>query len=323
MDDPQVRTLSQEISEAQSDQARRSVRATKFVKAMLSLLGGTAVAVAGAFLDGFTWPLSPAAVVIICGSLAVVISGIFELIDAEPPAQILDTARKAIDRARDHQDEKNQAIDALNDYHTATERLTSLYLAALSCRGVIEQATDAKQTDIVKSVEVILESCSVDLRVAMNIPQKDHWTVCVYQTLNGEKGRYLQCVAADRRVKCSHENARQWPEGIGIGGVALARRDEVIVPDVWDVATGSVFQPQEGANKPHDQERYRSMCAIPIMVGNNIVPWGVVVATSSTTGLFGQGGVVDEVEAIRMLSAFCALLVTVHGTTKMYNKEDG
>ena len=115
-----------------------------------------------------------------------------------------------------------------------------------------------------------------------------------------------------RSEPCELKNARPWREGVGVGGVAVAKNDEVVVPDLDDPAVGTAFRLDKNMVKDQDRDRYKSICAVPVAVGHAERPWGVVIATSNVPSHFGAvgGEVVEFEEAVRALAGLVALCIT-------------
>lgn len=293
-------------------QVESSARGERFVRSVLTMGGAFLAALCGAFLTEPLWPPTLIEVLVVIGAVLSLVGGAFGLMVDKTPGETLDVARRAVGAGRDAQDALVQAYDTLESYEEVSRRLRSLYMAASQGREFIEQAT-SEMTDLPTAISRCLDACGSDLKVAMGFVMGEYWTICVYQTVQTDRGRELQCVAHDRSVKCDLKDARKWREGVGPGGIALAKNDEVVVPDVLDEAAGSAFRINSKLSKPDDLHRYRSMCAVPISVGSSDVPWGVVLATSSNPRHFGASnsyGVSPE-EGVRTVAGLCALLVAV------------
>lgn len=311
---PDLDAIGREVSADQTALSKRLVSGSRVLKIIFNIVGAAMAALGSLALDEWNWPLSPAALLVIVGTISVAVGAIYDLMTTEPPIEALDKARKAVDLAKQSNSKNAEAYRELASLTEISSKLTSLYFSAMSCRGYIEQFSDAGHKGIESSIQQMLDSCAFDLRVALGMTSGDYWTVCVYRSEVGKEGRELRCIADDRAVKCELSNARRWPEGVGVGGVCLSRSEEVTIPDIYDPSVSSAFTAPEGMRSPHDQERYRSMSAVPIKIGNQPRPWGVVLATSSKPRHFDtlQDDEVDVQEGLRMIASFCALLISVH-----------
>lgn len=102
--------------------------------------------------------------------------------------------------------------------------------------------------------------------------------------------------------------------------MALLRDAEIVAPDMLDPLGRSLFNLQSGDMKDDDAIRYRSMIAIPVNVGKDDRPWGVVLASSDEPHHFLMDGADDNVElplrteALRAFGGLVALAVA--GTRK-------
>lgn len=85
------------------------------------------------------------------------------------------------------------------------------------------------------------------------------------------------------------------------------------MPDLDDPAVGTTFRLDDALRKPEDRERYKSIFAVPVQVGSDELPWGVVLATSNVPYHFGstETNGVDPEEGVRALAGVIALAVAV------------
>lgn len=225
----------------------------------------------------------------------------------------LNIARRAVEQARN-------LFQLLNDDYeeaAATEanlrRATELYNAMTSMREVIEQSAGAPLDDVAL-INLLTTAAGRALMVASDFKLAEHWTLLVYRAEAGEDGssRQLRCVGGKRSIECELVDARVWPEGVGAGGIALSRGQEVLVPDLAAPELGTLHQ-IGSLQRSHDDGRFRSIAAVPILVGRELKPWGVVVATSDRAGHFGVevGPGVRTAEASRALAGMVALAVAL------------
>jgi hypothetical protein len=152
------------------------------------------------------------------------------------------------------------------------------------------------------------------LVIAAGFSLADQYTVCVYRAeAAAEPNRYeLHLVEHIRAIDCEKGTARIWPEGKGVAGVAFSNASEILVADLSADGIRAVFQP-DGLTRDYDDDRYRSIVAVPVHVEGNERPWGVVTATNDRPEHFNhldQPGLKPE-EAIRVLANYVALAVAV------------
>jgi hypothetical protein len=137
----------------------------------------------------------------------------------------------------------------------------------------------------------------------------------------------LECIAHARKIQCDLSNARAWPEGVGVAGVAFSMKNEITIPDMNAAELGTVFKLNAEA-RTYDYARYRSMVAVPIRVGSDDIPWGVAVVTSDKPHHFNvePSDGVPTSEPIRAIAAMAALAVKSLGTSEgsaQSGKSDG
>jgi hypothetical protein len=139
----------------------------------------------------------------------------------------------------------------------------------------------------------------------------ERWNFAVYGWLGGE----LKCVACRRpHVSEAQADHRTWRSGEGHVGLAYERKREFVEADLADPDTAKFFATPAVKQRDYDQERYRSIASLPLMVGDT--PRGVLVATSDIPNRLKPGGDQevagrDPVEALRLTAATIAILSEV------------
>ncbi len=225
---------------------------------------------------------------------------------------------------------QNTALVELDNSRTLTavyERmitiLQSLYSVMQNGRHVVEDVIAAGAVDEVLAVDTVLRTVRRDMQIALGFSPLQIWTIVVYRREQDQTDRrtYLRCISHDRQIACDLRDARRWPEGVGVGGLALLRDAEIVAPDMLDPVARPLYNLDTGDARDDDYVRYRSMIAIPVNVGNDDRPWGVVLASSDQPRHFLTDGADDDdveaplrAEAIRAFGGLVAL--TVAGTRK-------
>lgn len=290
------------------------VRVSLFVKVALVALGSLVAIVAqyeiapvGA--GDAAWRVAGLAGAIVAG-----IGTIFVIFTEEDASSDLENARAAIEAARDHQTQSFELMESLGQYEMDLQRAITLYTAMSSMRGMLEQSIASRKQDLIAAIRDLLDGAKRPLSTALMFEQSAEWTLCVYRaelSSNGKTG--LRCIAHHRAIECDVSQARAWPEGVGVCGVAFAKNGEVVVPDMSDAGMTSVFGLSTSLTRPYDADRYKSLAAVPIRVNRDEKAWGVVVATSDEVHHFDN----DEepglrtVEAVRALAGMVALAISV------------
>ena len=302
----------------------KSVKATSFWIKVLLIAGGAFVSGGAAFFSSDTLtPLSSSQIIGLVGLVLVLIGTVFVIVTEEDSTDALEEARYALDEATNQSLTAHEVFDELVDYESAVGRLSALYYAMTLGRGTVEQAVLHSVDSEDSLIDACLEACKGELKVALGLQYGQVWTLCIYRAVRDSIQEYveLELIAHDRSVACSKENARRWREGVGVGGLAYAKNDEVVVPDLDDPGVGTVFRLDEDLAKPEDRDRYKSLFAVPVEVGQDKRPWGVVLATNDTPEFFGsdENVGVDPEEAVRALAGIVALAVAVCRTKNGQN----
>jgi hypothetical protein len=124
--------------------------------------------------------------------------------------------------------------------------------------------------------------------------------------------KVLNCFSCRRRDRADEESAhRAWPVGHGHVAKSFLDGKELIASDVKDVAIEAYFRAPADLARPDDSERYRSMAAVPIMIGA-AKPLGVLIATSDIPGRFRPKAIADSrdtVEPLRVLASTLAVVL--------------
>lgn len=310
-----IANLSDSLNTAFTEKAKTVWKSTRFVKIALILAGSFLATAFALFSNGFSWPLSIPQFGGLIGGLLAFAGGIYVVITDEDPTETLDKARQALEAAKSFELQKREILELAYEYEEAIEQLVSLYTVVSVARGTIERAVLEAHRDTELVIKTCLETTKRHLHISLNFGSNEIWTICVYKAVESDTDgeRELELIAHDRSVDCDIKNARPWKLGVGVGGVAFAKNDEVVAPDLDDPAVGTVFRLEKALKKEEDGERYKSMFAVPVQVGPDVEPWGVVIATSNVPYHFGKNdhqGVEPE-EAVRALSGVVALAVSV------------
>lgn len=224
-------------------------------------------------------------------SAAVVfIATLFLLYTDKDNSKSLAEARTAMDHALDQQAEseamhrKYEAAETA--YNNELERLSYFQAARDLVRAILEDvATSNSQLDEVSVIDRMLKTARHALTLAHGFEMKDFHTICVYQrAVNATGVVELICRAHLRTIDCDVKQARTWKEGVGAAGTALARGEEIVVPDLRAPELGTLYSLPE--KKVEDDTRYRSIAAEPISLDGKKDLWGILVATSSVPAHF-------------------------------------
>lgn len=299
-----------ELNARISARLRSAWTASKLLRGCF-VAGGAALAGAAQF---WTWPdggnPSSAQIVGIGATVAVFLAAFISILTDKDASEELRLAHIAAAYAEDAQDKAEEISRLFPDI----ERMIALYNSTLLMRGALEHATVAMVGDETHLVATLLKLADKQIAIAAGFNLSDQYTICVFQAAMGADGcRYeLQLVAHYRAIECAVTTARTWPEGQGVAGVAFSNSMEIIVGDLTQDSARAVFS-APGMQRSYDDDRYRSIVAVPVLVEGNAKPWGVVVATNDREGHFNHDqkpGLKPE-EAIRALANYAALAVAM------------
>lgn len=263
--------------------------------------------------------ISTAQIVGIAACVLVCIGSVGMAFFEKDATEALEKARQAIEEARNLSEDYNR-IDQLEK---ETDRVIQLYSAMRLMLTAVEQDENAAQNSEEDAHIVrLLEFGARSLKIAMNVQLSDQWTLCIYKAVQDVSSHQiiLKCIACDRYDGCKVDQARSWPEGKGVAGVAYMNQREVIIPDMQQDGFASVFDLRDNASlyRQYDAERYRSIAAMPIKVNGLSKPWGVVVATNDRSGHFesDSGHGIKTAEVVRALARNVAIAVKFHTLQK-------
>ncbi len=305
-----LRAIRIELTAVREAHARSVAFASKFVKGVL-VLGGALVAGIAQFC---TWPAggSPDAAQItgILATAVVALGGFYIAFTEADAAKAVAVADKTMDAAQ----QMEAAFDEIDSFLDESGRLAETYQLCLTMRGALEQSAIGATGGADGLIGTLFDLASRPLTVATGFDQADRWTLGVYKAIPAlEAGKMqLKTIAQKRAIECTLDDARVWPEGVGIAGICYTNGREIVLPNLRAEGMQGVFGPRN-LTREYDTERYVSMVAVPVKVAGRDRPWGVVVATSDQAGHFStdsQPGFKND-EPVRALAAFIALAVAM------------
>lgn len=246
----------------------------------------------------------------ISATVVVLVASIVSVITERDSSAELAIAQQAITRTQELEDEVRETIELWPDI----DRMIALYQATKVMRDVIEQATVAMAGDESALIATLLRLSARLIVVAAGFTLGDQWTVCFFRAdqVVGDCRYELRMIAHDRTIPCDINAARVWPEGVGVAGVAFSNRQEMVIADLASNQVRAIFQPPQLV-RPYDDDRYRSMVAVPISVEGLDRPWGIITATNDRVAHFNHdhsSGLKPE-EAIRALADYAALAIAM------------
>jgi hypothetical protein len=286
-------------------------RATVLERTLFASRIGTAVGLAViAIATSANW----ASVVYVAAAIVFVLT-LFEIFADKEGSTTLADARQAMDKALDQESEsenqRRKAAAVENAYSQELERLSHFQAARDLVRAIFEDVATAQSNwDEIRVINLILQQARRSLFLALGFEMGDFHTICVYERVATTGGiAELVCKAHVRSIDCDLQEARIWREGVGAAGTALARGEEVVVPDLHAPELGTLYSLPD--KKPDDDARYRSIVAEPIGMDGKGQLWGVLVATSSIPNHFSleDRSYVDVTESLAGMISLAVKLV--------------
>jgi GAF domain-containing protein len=156
------------------------------------------------------------------------------------------------------------------------------FIGPLVMRGTLDEKTKKERFD--EMLDLVL-SQKADL---FGIGD-ERFNFAIYLPDPGQET--LSCFCCRRRDRADEEAPhRSWPMGHGHVGRAFQDERELIASDVQDATMEAYFRTPDHLARKDDSARYRSLAAVPIMIGG-AKPLGVLIATSDVPGRFRPKGV--------------------------------
>lgn len=302
------------LIEAVDGRLRREKRAKKGIVFFFTGVGSALAAAGALFAQDFAW--NGAALTAIVGIVMVLAAAWYQYKTQDETDHLVD-AFSALRMQEEIKADLSAASSISEFFEEAASVYGSLYLVMSNGRNVIESILEGPKPDEQEAINTLLEHVRQDLLIALGFSPKDIYTVVVYRAEFDPSDGYfwLRCISHERQIKCELSDARRWREGIGVGGMAFARDDEVAAPDILASSAKSLFSLTSGHVRELDYKRYRSLVAVPVNVGNDPKPWGVVLASSDQPNHFLVDGEHDDLmaslrsEALRAFGGMVALAV--------------
>lgn len=281
------------------------------------VFGSLIVGVSNFFNSSVGWPPSAMQLLGFLG-LFLVFAGALFLVFTRTENDGLLEATKAFALAEQHS-RNFQNMEWQNFIIESSEKqFRSLYLTYQSARHLLERSVFEEYGGEEELLAALVKSIRAELKIALGFETDQIWTIVIYKREKnaGDAFNFLRCVAHDRSIDCDIDKARRWKEGVGVAGIALAKNNEVVAPDILDTSAASLFSINGDILREEDRRRYRSMFAVPIQVGKEEQPWGVVIATCSDAEHFpsndgDEDAQLTNKEGVRALAHITALALSI------------
>lgn len=277
--------LSDKLTNAWRDRARKSTVAHTFVTALLVTIGA-AIAGIAQFLD---WPEnghpSPSQMVGVTATFIAGLGGLAVLAKESGSAAELALAAAAVEEVRSLEAELTEIDEIQSERDRVYEAYQSLHVICQALSSSLIAATGSVDDLIFQIVELAGRSVSL----AAGFAAADQWTLCVYKAVEDTRSgeQKLKLIAHRRAIECKVEDARSWKVGVGVAGISYQRKRELVIPNMAEPGLDVVFEPGPNARE-YDRTRYQSIISLPIFVNGREEPFGVVTATNDRVGYFSS-----------------------------------
>ena len=182
-------------------------------------------------------------------------------------------------------------------------------------RELAEQAAIAEVAEFRAAAMIMLEFAIIPIGTSIGFAQDERWAISIFKIEKNGSDEVLRRVTGIRAERLQEQaNAREWRLNEGLVGTVWATKRDAIIKDYRDARVPQDYPMPDELKRDYDADRYRSMAAVPIIVGPQKEIWGVVAASSDVTGRFTrdpQNDKTQAVDTIRALSRASALLVAI------------
>ncbi|MBX9796772.1 hypothetical protein [Sphingomonas sp.] len=256
------------------------------------------------------------------GIVMAVLGGGFVLVFGSLVA-VLDYRKLEISREAQHAHQlADQSLDLAEEREAALDAARQLDLKRRERLLAIEQMVEAIEAGLIRkedskaTADALLRRAIAAIRKAVDYQAPDFFTVSIFQRLSDGNGGEKMCRIAAQwsDPEKAAAGGRDWALGQGYTGVAWNNARVNPAGDVIESDTSldhcRAQYPVEHAD-PKREALYRSVAAIPILIGKDNTVWGVVTATSDRAGVFTREPThvtVQNVDMIRDIARVSALL---------------
>lgn len=238
-----------------------------------------------------------------------------DLAELQRKLELVEEARQNDHRERERSlsELEQRRISALSEYDQQIIRATRLYTGLTGMQDrILKGIGHSSRVDTERMIADMLDVHGRLMAIAAGFRMDQHWTLCVYKAgLDAAGNIVLRCIAHHRSTHCRLDEARSFPDGVGVVGFTYYHGQEHVVSDITKLEYRSVFGIEGSLARPHDNLRYRSFAAVPIRTEETGKPWGVAVATIEAADHFSDedSSGFRPVEVPRTLASVVALAV--------------
>lgn len=263
----------------------------------------------------------------IMGAIFAVTCAVVQKFLEKDHTELLEQAKKSLDQTQAYLYQRQEIVRQIEDMKDLDDQRLQLQSAFVY---MIEKAEDiilsGGQYTTTVTIEKLFEVCQAEILGSMGMTYSEKMTISVYQVDKASpSGEEILNIIVNKKPNKAEEQdytSRSWKKGEGYSGQAWMQADEVVVPDSFLVPDS--YHVKNLSEKSPDQraelKRYRSVAAVPILVGRSNEVWGVVSVTTDRPNKFSTTSLDDDVaaqnvETVRILAKMIAVLVACCATS--------
>lgn len=299
-----------------------SMMAQYWVVFTLKLLGVVGGSILGAIGGGIEGPLRDAAgftlkaFTIFSGAGVAGLSGIILLLGDRERPNLINDVRHNLDALRDYIDRREEMISR-ESWRVDCDTANRVMLES------VENLLIHPSGSISDDVQTVFDVCTPTLLDALGMEFEEDYTISVFQR-DAVKNKMVRIAESWFNQDEAQHDKREWDKGQGFTGQSWSAKHTIGVPDANDPVARQIYAmaPQDypealkGFGIRPDEERFRSFACVPIMVGADSEPWGILTVTSDAIGRFdavdGDSRGADNIPTLRLAAALVALVAAAN-----------
>lgn len=281
------------------------------------VLGGALLSAIGGGMEG---PLVPAigtgiltakGLCVWLGGGLVFIGGMILLVVQDEGPELLSRAAALEGEAQRFIDERDGLLARLEGLAALDRKRLALIDANRLMRETLEQALLVDEADPLGTVQIMLDAAMRLITTSIGFYPDEQWAISVFQVQGDGATAELRRVACYRADRLAEQNdPRGWRRNEGFVGKAWSTEEAVIVADGNMPEALDQFRVPPAKQRSYDADRYRSMAAIPVRLGDPAEIWGVVAASTDCPDRFRRdpgNKQVQAVDTIRLIARMTGL----------------
>lgn len=282
------------------------------------VFGGGALGAIGGAMEGGLIPssgdgfLTAKGICVWLGVGLVLLGGVLLHFIADEAPELLRKALALEGKAQAFLDEREALIDRLESLAALDRKRLALIEANKVMRETLEQSLLVPEADPAGTAQLMLDAALRFITTSIGFDPDEQWAISVFRVESEgdiEELRRIACRRADRLAE--QNNPRGWKRNEGFVGTAWATEQAVIVTDGTMPDALDQYRVPAPKQRDYDPERYRSMAAIPVRLGDPARIWGVIAASTDCAGRFRRdpgNKQVQAVDTVRLIARMTGLM---------------